>query len=113
MLKSQSLGPRAIDGFEGGAHPHDVVLGEPELLGNCVGDGGLEALTGRRVVVDNPRRIGGLARGDRELAGREGCELGRRPRWTWWASTMGVSSEVEEQPAIATRATAEGPRPGA
>ena len=34
---------------EGGAHPDDVVLGEAELLGDGVGDGGLEALAGLRV----------------------------------------------------------------
>jgi hypothetical protein len=37
--------------LERGAHPHDVLLREAELIGHGVRDGCFEALARRRVVV--------------------------------------------------------------
>ncbi len=54
--------------LESCAHPDDVRRGEPEFLGDGVGDRGLEALTGLGRVVDHPGVVGGLAGADRELA---------------------------------------------
>ena len=70
------LGPRCDDGIEGGAHPHDVVVLKTKFFGDGVGDGGLETLTGLRFVVLHPRREGGLAGGNRQLAVRESLEVG-------------------------------------
>ncbi len=69
--------------------PCHLVLGEAHLLGNRVGDRGLEALAGVRVVVvlarprmSGParevRRVGRVVGADRELPGGQRLQAGRR-----------------------------------
>ena len=77
-VEVEVLGSRCDRLVERGAHPHDVVLREAELLGDGIGDGRLEALAGLGLVVDDPRGVRGLAGRDRELACRQGLQSAAR-----------------------------------
>src|SRR5919106_2206391 len=59
-VEVEVLGPRAEGLVERDDRPVHLVLREPELLGDGVGDGALEALARRR-IVQLPRRAGGRA----------------------------------------------------
>gem|GEM_PF-3670573 len=60
--------------IEGRTLPYDLILGEAQLLGDCVGNCGLVAFTGGRIVVKNPRGVSGIAGGDGELTLGDGGE---------------------------------------
>src|SRR6185312_8967239 len=67
-VEVEVLAARRVGVVEGLDHPLDLVLAETELLGDGVGHRGLEALAVRRVVVVEPRRVGGRVGGDGQLA---------------------------------------------
>ena len=78
MSKSNDFLPGRVRAVERHVHPLDLRCGEPELLRDGVGDRGLEALAGRRVVdlplralrraAAVPGRVGRVVGADRELA---------------------------------------------
>ncbi len=69
-----------IGGVERHDRPLDVGRPKPELVRDRVGDGALEALAVRRVVVLEVRRVGGLVGADGERAGGDERELVGRAR---------------------------------
>ncbi len=73
-VEVEVLRPRRVGGVERLGHPVHLVGAEAELVGDRVGDGALEALAVRRVVVLEVRRVGRLVGGDGERPALERVE---------------------------------------